>query len=55
MRNVQTWLLDVKADTATSIGSLGHPMGWAPNNGPLVSELRLVSLQSGWDPTPSQQ
>ena len=28
--NVQTWLLDVKADTAMSIGSLGHPMGWVP-------------------------
>ena len=39
--DLRTWLLDVKADTATSIGSLGHPMGWAPNNGPLV-------VSSGW-------
>jgi hypothetical protein len=38
----KTWLLDVGADTATQIDATGYPMGWAPDNGPLV-------LSSGWE------
>lgn len=38
---VKTWLLDVAADTATQIPPTGNPVGWAPDNGPLV-------LSSGW-------
>jgi Tol biopolymer transport system component len=39
--NLKTWLIDVGADTATQIASTGYPVGWAPDNGPLV-------LSSGW-------
>ncbi|HET9111313.1 MAG TPA: hypothetical protein VFN78_10850 [Ktedonobacterales bacterium] len=39
--DIKTWLLDVAADTATAIAPTGFPVGWAPNNGPLV-------LSSGW-------
>ncbi len=34
--NPKTWLINVGADTATPIASAGYPMGWAPDNGPLV-------------------
>jgi hypothetical protein len=38
---LKTWLIDVRADTATQIVPTGFPMGWAPANGPLV-------LSSDW-------
>lgn len=39
--NVKTWLVDLGADSMTPITPTGFPVGWAPNNGPLV-------LSSGW-------
>jgi Tol biopolymer transport system component len=38
---MKTWLIDVRSDTATQIVPTGFPVGWAPDNGPLV-------LSSGW-------
>jgi hypothetical protein len=38
---MKTWLIDVGADTVTHIVPTGFPVGWVPDNGPLV-------LSSGW-------
>jgi hypothetical protein len=37
----KTWLIDLGADTTLQIAPTGFPVGWAPDNGPLV-------LSSGW-------
>lgn len=39
--DLKTWLIDVGADTASKIAPTGYPLGWAPDNGPLI-------LSSGW-------
>jgi hypothetical protein len=38
---MKTWLIDVGSDTATHIVPTGFPVGWSPDNGPLV-------LSSDW-------
>jgi hypothetical protein len=32
----KTWLVDVGRDSATPVAATGYPMGWVPDNGPLV-------------------
>ncbi|HEX9039081.1 MAG TPA: hypothetical protein VF808_19015 [Ktedonobacterales bacterium] len=44
---LHNWLLDVAADTATSIALGGNVMSWAPDNGPLILSSGYQSQVGG--------